>query len=156
MAESTELQKLQEATRNINLRMASEPARRLATTTLATIKLPEASKVAITERALTHVAITEAGAFDEAGFKAVLEAEIQYAASFIPGGANVVGIGATAQPDPKVTEAARERDLKAREFEMNRSAGSFGVKTAEGKRIFREGRAAFDPNFNSLDVAVGG
>lgn len=150
----TEVQKLQEATRNINLRLASDPARRLATTTLATIRLPEASKVAITERALTHVAITEAGAFDEAGFKTVLESEIRYAASFIPGGATVVGMGSQATPDPKVTEAAQERSRKDREFSMNRSAGSFGVKTEMGKRIFREGRAAFDPNYNSADKSV--
>ena len=30
---------------------------------------------------------------------------------------------------------------------MNRSAGTLGIVSKEGQRIFREGRAAFDPNY---------
>lgn len=153
---ATELQKLQEATRNINLRLASEPARRLASETLRTIRIPEAAKVAITERALTGVAITEAGAFDEATFKKTLEAEIQFAASFIPGGAQVVGLGTAVVADPKVQEANDKREREERKFSLDRSARQFGLKTEEGRRIFREGRSGFDPTFNSLTDAKEG
>jgi len=104
---------------------------------------------------LADVPITEAGEFDGAAFKALLEAEIKYAASFVPGGAHVVGLGSATQQDPKITEAARASDEKRRVFEMDRSARAMGVKTKEGLRIFREGRQAFDPTFCSTAEKVG-
>lgn len=144
--DATALKKLQEANAKIFKGFATGKARELAAATLKPIRLPEASKVAITERACADVPVTEAGDFDEPNFKKALEAEIQYAASFLPAGAKVVGLGATA-PDPKVIEAEREKNDKARKHAMNRSASNLGITTKEGQRIFREGRGAFDANF---------
>lgn len=143
------LKKLQEANTKIFKGFATGKARELAATTLKPIRLPEASKVAIMERACVDVPITEAGDFDEAGFKKALEAEIQYAAAFLPDGAKVVGLGVAA-PDPKVVEAEREKNEKVRKHAMNRSASNLGITTKEGQRIFREGRAAFDSNFCNM------
>jgi len=144
------LKKLQEANRAIAKRLAKAEAREAADKTLRTIRLPEASKLAIVERACADVPITESGDFDAAAFKLVLEAEVKYAASLLPGGAQVVGLG-TANADPKITEAARVADEKQRTRDLDRSARAMGIKTAEGMRIFREGRSAFDPTFNSTD-----
>lgn len=140
------LKKLQEANLKIFKGFATGKARELAAKTLGAIRLPEASRTAIMERACADVPVTESGDFDEANFLKVLEAEVQYAASFLPAGAKVVGIGATA-PDPKVIEAEREKNDKLRERAMDRSANSLGLRSEAAKRIFREGRAAFDPNY---------
>ena len=149
--DSAELKKLQEANRKIATRLAAAEAREAAAATLRSIRLPESSKVAITERAVAGVPITADGDFDSAAFKTLLEAEIKYAASFIPGGAQVVGLGTATAPDPKVQEAARVEDQKSRVLQMDRTARQMGVRTEEGRRIFREGRAAFDPSYCVLD-----
>lgn len=157
--DAEELKKLQETNTRILRGFAETKARVSAATKLTPIRLPEAAKTSILERAIGKVPLTAAGELDETAFGAVLEAEITYAASFIPGGAQVVGLGAVAQPDPKVSEAQRVKDAADRDFELNRSAASMGIKTEAGRRIFREGRRAFDPQFNSADkveVGVGG
>lgn len=150
--DATELKKLQEANRNIAVRFAEGDARKLAKATLASIRLPESAKTAIEEKVSLNPPLTEALTFDAAAFKPILEAEIQYAASFIPGGVQAVGVGAAGTPDPKVTEAQRERDLKERDFSLNRSAANMGIKSEAGLRIFREGRRAFDPNYCAKPV----
>ena len=148
--DATAITKLQEANRSIAKRLAKAEAREAAQTKLRTIRLPEASKTAIVERACADVPITESGEFDSKVFATLLEAEVQYAASLLPGGAHVVGLGA-APADPKLAEATRAADEKQRVRELDRSARSMGIKTAEGMRIFREGRSAFDPTYNSTD-----
>ena len=148
--DATAITKLQEANRSIAKRLAKAEAREAAQTKLRTIRLPEASKTAIVERACADVPITEAGEFDAKVFATLLEAEVQYVASLFPGGAHVVGLGA-ATADPKLVEATRAADEKQRVRELDRSARSMGIRTAEGMRIFREGRSAFDPTFNSTD-----
>ena len=100
--EDMDLKQLQEANRNISKRLAKAEAREVAEAKLKPIRLPEASKVAIIERALADVPITETGDFDKDKFAPLLEAEIQYAASFVPGGAQVVGLGAATGADPKL------------------------------------------------------
>ena len=148
--DATAITKLQEANRSIAKRLAKAEAREAAQTKLRTIRLPEASKTAIVERACADVPITEAGEFDAKVFATLLEVEVQYVASLFPGGAHVVGLGA-ATADPKLVEATRAADEKQRVRELDRSARSMGIRTAEGMRIFREGRSAFDPTFNSTD-----
>jgi hypothetical protein len=148
--ENMDLKQLQEANRNISKRLAKAEAREVAEAKLKPIRLPEASKLAIVERALADVPITETGDFDKTKFDPMLEAEIQYAASFIPGGAQVVGQG-TAVVDPKVKEAQAAAGKKDRKRLLNESAERMGIHTKEGKRIFREGRAAFNPQFNAAD-----
>lgn len=147
----TELKKLQEATRNINLRLAQDPARRLAEATLADLRLPAVSRMAIVERAISHVTVNDAGAFDEAAFKSILEAEINYAASFVQGGVKAVGVGAAqaAAADPKIAEAIRQEGRERMKESLNRSAGLLGLESKEAKRVFREGRSAFDPTYNA-------
>lgn len=147
----TELKKLQEATRAINVRLAQDPARRLAEATLADLRLPTTSKMAIVERALTHVTVTDAGAFDGAAFKPILEAEIAYAASFVPGGVKAVGAGSAqgAAADPKILEAQRQEERERLKENLNRSAGLLGLESKQAKKVFREGRAAFDPTYNA-------
>ena len=145
--DAAELKKLQEANRNIAKRLARTEAREAANATLGTIRLPESSKVAIVERALASVPITDAGDFDPAAFKAVLEAEIKYAASFLPEGARVVGLGEAA-PAPEMVAAREKATAKELKRSLNESASRLGITTKAGRRIFREGRAGFDPTFN--------
>jgi hypothetical protein len=154
--DATELKKLQEANRAIAKRLAKTEAREAAETHLRTIRLPEASKVAIIERALMNVPITEAGDFDTAAFKTVIEAEVKYAASFLPEGARPVGVG-TVAPTPEVLEAQSKERRKEMKRALNESAARMGITSKAGRRVFREGRAGFDPLFNaaSQPVAVG-
>jgi hypothetical protein len=49
----------------------------------------------------------------------------------------------------RLTEPAE----KDRERYMNRTARAMGIKTAEGLRLFREGRLTFDPNYYKPEVA---
>ena len=147
--DATELKKLQEANRAIAKRLARTEAREAAEATLRTIRLPEASKLAIVERALVSVPITEAGDFDPAAFKTLLEAEIKYAASFLPGGVQAVGLGTATALAPEVIEAQTTAHKKEQKRLLNESAGRMGITTKAGRRIFREGRSAFDPNYNS-------
>lgn len=152
-AETTK--KLLEANRAIAKRLAKADAREAAEAHLKSIRLPESAKVAIVEKCSLDAPITEAGEFDAAAFKTLIEAEIQYAARFIPGGVAAVGVGAAAiVHDPKVTEAQRERDLKERDFSLNRSASNMGIKSEAGLKIFREGRRAFDPNYCAKPAQV--
>jgi hypothetical protein len=156
--DATELKKLQEANRNIAKRLARTEAREAANATLGTIRLPESSKVAIVERALVSVPITETGDFDAAAFKTVIEAEIKYAASFLPEGARVVGMGEAA-PAPELVAAREKATNKELKRSLNESASRMGITTKAGRRIFREGRAGFDPTFNSrypVDAASAG
>jgi hypothetical protein len=149
----TDLKKLQEANRQISKRLARGDAREAAEATLRPIRLPESAKVAIVEKCCVDVPITEAGDFDKVAFKALLEAEIQYAARFVPNGVKISGVGAGATaPDPKVVEAQRVAEAKDRDRAMDRSARQMGVRTKEGLAIFREGRRAFDPSFCNSPV----
>ena len=164
--DATELKKLQEANRNIAKRLARTEAREAAEATLKTIRFPESagdpggarSKLAIVERALVSVPITEAGDFDAAAFKTLLEAEIKYAASFLPEGARVVGMGEAA-PAPELVAAREKATAKEVKRSLNQSASNMGIQTKAGRRIFREGRAGFDPTFNArypVDAAGAG
>lgn len=154
--DAEKLKKLEEANRNISKRLAAADARTFAEAALKSVRLPETAKVAIIEKVSIDAPITEAGDFDKTAMKAIVEAEIQYAARFIPGGVEAVGVGAQPTPDPKVAEAAQAKAVEDRKFWLNRSASHLHIQTEAGKRIFREGRAGFDPNYCSSDKRMAG
>lgn len=153
MADDAKLKKLEEANRAISKRLARSEAREAAEAKLKPIRLPEASKVAIIERSLADVPIKETGDFDPEAFGKILEAEIKYAANLLPGGARVEGLGA-ATPKPEELEARAKESKKERKRALNETATRMGIQTKEGRRIFREGRAAFDPSYNSASGGV--
>lgn len=143
-----ELTALQESNRNYAKRFASDDARRVAEAKLKPIRIEEASKAAIVERLCVNPPLTEANLFDTVAFDKLIEAELEYASRFLPAGAQVKGVGAAAvAADPKVLEAQRLQESKDREFNLNRSARQFNIRSEEAQRVFREGRRAFDPTY---------
>lgn len=153
--DATELKRLQESNRKLSQRLARNDARDVAEAKLRPISLPTETKLAIIERAVPNAPITADGDFDAKAFATLLEAEIQYAASLIPGGARIVGMGTV---DPKLTEADRQAQhtADAAEFDsvMNDLAGFVMGEAGDGAskkdrkkfnrlhEAFRQGRAA--------------
>jgi hypothetical protein len=153
--DATELNRLQESNRKLAQRLARTEAREAAEAKLRPITLPLESKIAIIERAVPNAPITTDGEFDAKGFETLLEAEIKYAASLIPGGARIEGMGT---PATQLTEAQRADAGKAWDEQyssaMDELATVFCGEAGEGadkaarkkqKRLheaFREGRAA--------------
>jgi hypothetical protein len=153
--DATELRRLQESNRKLAQRLARTEAREIAEAKLRPITLPMESKIAIVERAVPNAPVTADGEFDAEAFDTLLEAEIKYAASLIPGGVQIVGMGTA---DPKVTEAQHEAAGKewaaARDTTMDELArfvmgeATDGADKGERKKFkrlhqaFREGRAA--------------
>ncbi len=64
----------------------------------------------------------------------------------------MTGMGSLQTAEP--TEAQKAEALRVREADVTRSASGYGLKTKEGKRIFLEGRAAFNPEYNSAEKEV--
>ena len=119
----------------------------------STVHVAEGLRKRVSDRILSGtVPLTEAGDLDKEKLTKIVEAETKDEAAYISslsGGKIVTGMGTTQAAEP--TEAQKTEALKVRETETKRSASGFGLKTETGKRIFLEGRAAFDPDFNAAD-----
>lgn len=134
------VQRLQESNRKLALRLARTEAREAATAKLAGIRLPEDRKQAVMARCIESATITTEGEFDATAFNALLEREIKYAGTLL-GEAEVIGMGA---PGAGGNDPAKEAEaFEARYKEtVNDLAEALGFDSKEGKKHFREGRAA--------------
>jgi hypothetical protein len=54
----------------------------------------------------------------------------------------------------RLTEAERLEERKERDRIAERTARAMRIETPEGRRVFREGRSAFNPGYNAADVRV--
>ncbi len=117
------------------------------------INIAEGIRKRVTERILSGtVPFTEAGDLDRDKLTKIVEAETKNEAAYISslsGGRIVTGMGQPQQTE--LTEAQKTEAANLRETEMKRSASIRGIRTAEGRRIFLEGRESFDPEFNAGD-----
>lgn len=139
--------------RRFRERFALQDAAGVVAAYFTTVNVAEGLRKRVTERILSGtVPFTEAGDLDKEKLTKIVEAETKDEAAYISslsGGRIVTGMGTTQATE--LTEAQKVDASKLREADVNRSASGYGLKTAAGKRIFLEGRAAFDPNFNSAD-----
>lgn len=163
MDESRVLALIKEATGPLvveNSRLKSQLARIGAPTAireaLGTVRLPDASKDLIVNRLASAVPFTEAGEIDTAKLKTMVEAEALAEANYLKslgvGGVHGMGTASTVE----MTEAQRTEETKKMREHVDRIARNlFGVKTDAGAKVFAEGRAAFDPNYNTATKAGG-
>ncbi len=161
-AEKEALQKLQESNkvlgdtnRKILQKLARSEARDIVREKLSVVTLPDGIKSRLLERICEAAPITVEGELDNAGLLTLIEKRIKEAgedAAELTGGRIVVGMGAPAEP--KLTEAEQRQrdDERMRESEAAASQYGFSKNMKTGRRIFAEGREAFDPEYNSADV----
>jgi hypothetical protein len=116
----------------------------------STVNVADGIRERVTVRLLSGtVPLTEAGDLDKAKLTGIVEAETKDEAAYIAklsGGKIVTGMG---QASAEITEAQKQEAAKATAEELDRSAGTFGLSTEAGKKIFNEGRKAFDPTYNA-------
>lgn len=143
------IQQLQETVRKQAQRIARTEAREAGVLHLANVRLPDTQKEVILARCIESAPITVAGDFDATAFKALLEREIKYAGEMLGTGPVVTGMGAGAPA--QLTEAERAKREKASERDIKETASRFGIHGKAGRRAFAEGRAGFDPEYNSGD-----
>ena len=141
------IQKLEEKQRTMARGFARISAERAGFQQLAGLRLPESMKQGILTRCIEVAPITADGEFDAAAFKTLIEREIAYAGELIGAPATVVGMGSPAE----LTEARRAEKGKEDKQRVKESARLFGLRGKTARRIFAEGRGAFDPNYNSAD-----
>jgi hypothetical protein len=152
--DAAEIKKLQEANARIAKRLAVAEAREVVGSKLKSLRLSESRKVAITERAVSNVPLTEDGELDTKAMDTLIEAEIQYAASLMEGGVKVTGMGSgTAQLTEAQKTQMESEEAAAAEKLSQRFAKRMGVKTKEARAILDRGPEAFDPYFNAREVA---
>lgn len=141
--------KLQESNRKLAQRLAKTEAREAGTLQLNTVRLPEETKSVILARCVESAPITVDGDFDGESFKKLVEREIKFAGELLGGGQIVTDMGAPEAA--QLTEVQRADIEKSNKRQSKLTAAAFGIGTKQGARIFREGRSAFDPNYNSKD-----
>jgi len=151
--------KLIESNRKLSQRLALREARDVATSELGLVRLPDATKTRLIERVVGMAPITAEGELDAIAYKKVIEAEVKDEAAYLSsltGGQIVTGNGSGdgAQPTAaELAEAEKQRKIDADRLAI--SLGFSGPAHKVGRDILREGRAAFDPNFNSALNGVG-
>lgn len=148
---------LQESSAKLLRRLAISEAREMIASETADIRLPKATLSRLTESLTASVPTSAEGELDRKAFKVLIEAGIKSEAAYlreVGGGAHVTGLGAAADTDPKLAEAERERRDKEDRQQVKRLAEKIGLKTKMGKRVFAEGRSAFDPNYNALNDGI--
>lgn len=143
------IQKLQESNRKMAQRLARQEAREAGILQLAAIRLPDEQKEKILARCVESAPITVDGDFDGAGFKSLVEREIKYAGELLGGGQIVTDMGTGAPAT--LTEAQRAETAKSEKRRVKESARLMGIEGKAGRRIYAEGRAAFDYNYNAAD-----
>ncbi len=142
--------------RRFRERFALQDAAGVVAEYFSSINIAEGIRKRVAERILSGtVPFTESGDLDKVKLTAIVEAETKNEAAYISslsGGRIVTGMGSLQTAEP--TEAQKAEALRVREADVTRSASGYGLKTKEGKRIFLEGRAAFNPEYNSAEKEV--
>lgn len=137
-------------------RLAIAEAREAVDRKLATIALPPEWKAQLRESLPKLASINEAGDFDSKAFDTLMEAKLHEEGDRLKAitGSPVHGLGPA--PDPKVTEAERKTAAKEHKRTLKEMATRMGLTTKAGRKIFREGRAAFNPAYNARELTGAG
>lgn len=150
--ERRQLKETQAENRKFKERFALLDASPVISQYFSTIRVGEAIQQRVTGRILAGVIplVKETGDLDKAALLKIVEAEtkeeVAYVNKLSPG--IVIGMGAS-QP-AELTEAQKAEKAKEAKGEGNRFAAVMGfAEKGVGRRIMREGRAAFDPLYNS-------
>lgn len=118
-----------------------------------TVRVGEAIQKRVKQRILAGtIPLTEAGEIDRAKLKTLVETETKDEVKFIQeasGRQIVIGMGSTEPAE--LTEAQKTERAAALKQESKGFVSIFDLKTKAGRKIMREGRSAFDPNYNAGD-----
>ena len=150
--ERRQLREAQAENRKMRERFALLDAAPVIQGYFSTVRVGEAIQARVSSRVLAGQVplIKESGDLDKTALLKIVEAEtkdeVEYVAK-LSGGRIVVGMGSS-QP-PELTEAQKAEARKVQEAEDKRFASLFDLKTKKGRKIMREGRAAFDPLYNA-------
>jgi len=155
--DAAELKKLQEGqatliaeNRKLRERFALSDAADEARKYFKSVQVAEAVQERVLGRVLAgHIPLTEAGDLDKAKLTTIVEAQTKDELAYISklsGGRIVTDMGGA---PPQLTEAQIAEANKQQAEELDRTAPWYGLETGAGKRIFNEGRRAFDPTYNS-------
>lgn len=153
-----EARKLQESVNALTLdnrkmkeRMAVADAAGAISTYFDTIRVGEAVQKKVTRRLLEGtLPYTADGSLDKTALAKLAESETISELDFIKeasGGRIVHSMGAPAPA--QLTEAQKTAIVEAEKEAGNKFASLFELKTKAGNKIMREGRSAFDVNYNS-------
>lgn len=116
-----------------------------------TVRVGEAIQQRVTRRVLAGPlpSLTASGELDRAAITKLAEAETKDEVTYIASltGRPVTGMGMI--QEAALTDAQKAEQAKATERELTESAHLFGVRGKMGTKIWSEGRASFDPNYNS-------
>jgi hypothetical protein len=150
-AQLREVQDMKAELKKLRERAAVSDAANAIGDLFATVRVGEAMQQRITKRLLEgSIPLTAAGDLDRDGLKKLWEAETKEEAEYISrlsGGRIVTNMGSSA---PQVTEADKEARRKETKRAGNDFAELFGMgkNHKAGRRIMREGRSAFNPEYN--------
>jgi hypothetical protein len=145
--DNTVLQELRESNRKLTERLCRADAREMATASLRTVRIAETAKLALVDKCVERTPVKD-GDLDREAFKKVIESELTFVASLMPG-VRVQGLGtAPATVDPKLAEAAeKERETDFKET-MNDLADIF-MTSANDPKIRESRRALFAQGRNA-------
>lgn len=151
-----EIKKLQESLasqavelRRLRERQAISDAAGEARKYFSSVTVSEAIQERVLGRVLAGtIPLTESGDLDTAKLTARVDAETKDEVAYIAklsGGRIVTGMGTAVV----ATEAQVKESNDAAKRALDQSASMYGFEHEVGKRIFNEGRGAFDPTYNS-------
>lgn len=149
--ERCQLRETQSENRKLKERFAILDATPAIAEYFTTVRVGEAIQQRVTARILAGQVplIKESGDLDKPALLKIVEAETKDEVAYVnklSGGRIVVGMGASQSAE--LSEAQKAERVAAAKEEGNRFASLF-VSTKKGRKIMREGRAAFDPLYNS-------
>lgn len=151
--EKRQLREAQSEIRKLRERQALNDASPAISEYFTTVRVGEAIQSRVRGRVLAGVIpiIKESGDLDKVALVKMVEAETKEEVAYISqltGGRFVEGMGTTAPA--QLTEAQRAEIVESDKAEANEFAGLFGFSNkGKGRKIMREGRAAFDPTYNA-------
>ena len=150
--EKKQLREAQATARKATERLSLLEAAPVIDEFFGTIRVGEAIQKRVKARVLagTLPLVEKTGELDRVALTKLVEAETKDEVAFIQeasGRSLVTGMG-TSEP-ATITEAQKAERAAAEKAEGKRFTSLFGLKTKEGRKIMRDGRSAFDPNYNS-------
>jgi len=148
-----EVAELRAETRKLKERASVADAAVVIAEYFTTVRVGEAIQQRVTRRVLAGPlpSLTASGELDRAAITKLAEAETKDEVTYIASltGRPVTGMGII--QEAALTDAQRAEQAKQHERELANSAAIFGVSGKMGRKIFAEGRSAFDPNYNAGD-----
>lgn len=161
MAENEQLREALAELKKLKQREAVRDAGAAIDKYFRSIQVAEGVKNRVTERLLAgSIPLTESGDLDTAKLNQFAEAQVKDELEYlgrITGRNLVVGMGSTAAATAAPTQEQLRESEQKRVVEYDRRASLFGFEEnqKQGRAILREGRAAFDPNYNARKNGTG-